>query len=75
MIRGKYEVYSGRPHLSADRQGRQTILFPKAIDDYIPARRQACPTALSAEREGGNQLEFCLQSGQKILITQRPERI
>ena len=35
MIRGKYEVYSGRPHLSDDRQGRQTILFPKAIDDYI----------------------------------------
>ena len=65
MIRGKYEVYSGRSHLSADRQGRQTILFPKAIDDYIPARRQACPTALSAEKEGGNQLEFCLQSGQK----------
>ena len=22
---------------------RQTILFPKAIDDYIPARRQAHP--------------------------------
>jgi len=41
MIRGKYEIYSGRPHLSADTQGRQTILFPKAIDDYIPARRQA----------------------------------
>jgi len=39
MIRGKYEVYSGRSHLSADRQGRQAILFPKAIDDYIPARR------------------------------------
>jgi len=41
MIRGKYEVYSGRSHLSADRQGRQTILFPKAIDDHIPAPRQA----------------------------------
>jgi len=35
MIRGEYEVYSERSHLSADRQGRQTILFPKAIDDYI----------------------------------------
>jgi len=41
IIRGKYEVYSGHSHLSANRQGRQTILFPKAIDDYIPARRQA----------------------------------
>ena len=27
MIRGKYEAYSGRPHLSADRQaGRKKIL-------------------------------------------------
>jgi len=41
MIRGKYEAYSGHSHLSADRQGRQMLLFPKAIDDYIPPRRQA----------------------------------
>ena len=48
MIRGEYEAYLGRSHLSADRQGRQTLLFPKSHWWLYscptaggPARRQA----------------------------------
>jgi len=32
MIRGKYEAYSRHPR-------KQMLVFPKAIDDSIPARR------------------------------------
>jgi len=48
MIRGEYEAYSGHSHLSAPARrqagtGREDrcCYSQKAIDDYIPARRQA----------------------------------
>jgi len=52
MIRGEYEAYSGHSHLSAPARrqagtGREDrcCYSRKAIDDYIPPRRRACPMA------------------------------
>ena len=51
---------------------RQTILFPKAIDDYIPSRRQAGPARRLCLLRGKGEISwnFAYKVDKKLLFTQ-----
>ena len=51
--------------LPTGREDRRYYSQKPLMITFLPAGRRACPTAVSADRQGWNQLEFCLQSGQK----------
>jgi len=51
--------------LPTGREDRRYYSQKPLMITFLPAGRLACRPAVSAEREGGNQLESCLQSGQK----------